>query len=658
MKRFIILLRNPHFWGIVAIFSICVVLHYPKLLRFPRAEELELTSFLGLQRHAIVRILFLAPITYATFVFGMRGGIVSIMLAFAVMLPRVLLISPYPRDALFEMSIAVAMGALISWSLESRHREIGRREQALLKLEAVRRELQSHIQVIKENERRISAVHSISTAVNQSLALEEVLDVATAKVQEAMDIDAVFVFFLDEEAGRLELRAYRGVSEEFASGKTGLRIGEGLNGWVAQTGKPCFVENAAQDPRLSREVVRTEGIQSVFIVPLRSKDKVIGTLCVATRAPKQFTSEEKELLALIGIELGVAAEKAFLFQELQSIGERFQEVFEKAHDAIWIQDMSGRITAANQAASRLTGYELEELIGRGVSEFFTSRGLKLAGEVERNLLSSEEMKQPYEQRIVERDGTEAILMLTTSLLGDEKTRALLHIARDITDERRLQENLRLYVNQISKAHEEERRRIARELHDDTIQTMVAISRRLDNFTSKNSAQVASTGKRTLKSLEEIQKDVDEALIRVRRFVQDLRPPTLEYLGLLAAMRELAVQTQEQSGMEVNLEIEGLERHFTPEEGLLIYRIVQEAVRNVWRHSGATQTEINVKFDEKKTTVTISDNGKGFEVQESSRLLELGKLGLMGMNERARLLGGNLSITSKRNRGTTISLNIP
>jgi len=517
----------------------------------------------------------------------------------------------------------------------------------------VRRELQTHIQVIKESERRISAVHSVSTAVNQSLALEQVLDVAADRIQEGMNIDFVFIFLLNEETGRLDLRAYRGASEEFASGVTGLEIGEGFNGWVIQTGESCFVEDVAKDPRLSREVVRKAGVKSVFIVPLRSKDKVIGTLCVATRTLKLFASEEKELLALIGTELGVAAEKAFLFQELQRIGERFQEIFEKAHDAIWIQDLSGKITAANQAASELAGYELEELIGRDVSQFFTPRGLRLAREVEQNLLSLKAVKQPYEQRIIKRDGTEAILMLTTSLLGDEKIRAFLHIARDITDERRLQENLRLYVNQISKAHEEERQRIARELHDDTIQTMVAISRRLDNFVSKNPVQEP-----TLKPLEEIQRDIDEALIRIRRFIQDLRPPTLEYLGLLPALRELAVQMQEQSGITVNLRVVGLERHFTPEEGLLIYRIVQEAVRNVWRHSGATQTKIDVKFDEKETAIAISDNGSGFEIQVNPKLLELGKLGLMGMKERAHLLSGNLNITSKLNSGTTVILSIP
>jgi len=539
--------------------------------------------------------------------------------------------------------------------IESRRRESGLREQALLKLEASRRELQSYIQTIKENERRLSALHSICTVINQSLVLEEMLHAAADKIKEVTNIDAILIFILDEKAGRLELKVHRGVSEEFASMVNGLKIGEGLNGRVAQTGEPCLVKDSTSDPRLSLEVVKQEGIKSQLILPLKSSDKVIGTLCAATHDVRQFSPEEEELLALISIQLGVAAEKAHFCQEAQRVGRRFQEVFEKAYDAIWIQDFQGRITDANQATARLTGYELEELIGRNVSQFLTPEGLELARQVRQKLLHGEEIKQPYEQRIVRKDGTQAILMLTSSLLENEGVPlAFQQIARDITDERKLQENLRLYADQISKAHEEERERIARELHDDTIQTMVAVSRRLDSLAFEDSTAL----KEMPRSLARLRRDIDEALIRTRRFIQDLRPPTLEYLGLIPALRELATQVQEQSGIEVNLRVEGLEHRFTSEEELLIYRIAQEALRNIWKHSEATKAEFIIEFDEEKTVVAIGDNGRGFEVGESSEFLEAGKLGLMGMKERAHLLGGTLDIGSNPRNGTTVILGIP
>jgi len=652
MRCTVKLLGNPHFWGILIIFSVCIILHYPQ--QMPFLGEIGLSSLLGLSRHAVERVLFLAPIIYAGFIFGLRGGIVSLVAASAAMLPRVFYISHYPADALFETLAVLVVGVMVNWWLASQRRESGRREQALLSLEAARRQLESHIQVIKESEKRLSALHSICTRVNQSLILEEVLNAAADKIREAIDIDAILIFFLNEETGRLELKAHRGIPGEFASQVAELEIGEGFIGSVVRTGEPCLSKDSTLESRLSSEVIKCEGIKSQFIVPLKSKDTVVGALCAATRTPRQFTSEERELLALVGLELGVAAQKAYFYQELKRIGSRFQEVFEKAHDAIWIQDFQGKIIAANQACSRLTGYEMGELIGCNVSEFLTPQALKLAGEVRQNLLSGKAITQPYEQRIVRKDGTEGIILLTTSLLEDQGIpSAFQHIARDVTEERKLQEDLRLYTNQISKAHEEERKRIARELHDDTIQAMVAASRRLDSLTGEE-----GISENLRQALEELQRDIDESLMRTRRLMQDLRPPTLEYLGLLPALRELIAQLQEQCSIEVNLRTKGSGRNFSPENELLIYRIVQEALRNIWRHSEATTAEVVVELGEDETTITISDNGRGFDTDESQGFLEAGKLGLAGMKERAHLLGGTLTLDSKLNSGTKITLEIP
>jgi PAS domain S-box-containing protein len=653
MSHAIKLLRNPHFWIISVIFLICIALHYPQ--QMPLLKELGYGSLLGLSGYAVERALFLLPIIYAGLVFGLRGGIVCLVAALAAMLPRVVLASTYPAEALFETCAVIAAGGLANWWLEARRRATGRREQALLKLEAVRRELQSYIRVIKENEKRLSALHAICAAVNRSLVLDEVLGAAADKIMEVMDIDVTLLFVLNEEAGELELNVHRGVSEEFARGVNRLRVGDGLNGWVAQTGEPLFVEDSPLDPRLSLEVVKREGIRSQFIVPLKSRDKVVGTLCVAVHCLRQFTSDEKELLALIGVELGVAIEKAHLYQDSQLSMRRFQELFEKAHDAIWVQDLEGKITAANQATVALTGYKPEELSSRNVAQFLTSQGLDLAREIRQKLLAGETVNQPYEQRIIRKDGREAILMLTTSVLGEKGVpRAFQHIARDITEERQLQKNLRLYIHQITKAHEEERSRMASELHDDTVQALVAISHRLDTLASKGDA----TPEEVLRSVEEVQRDVDGILQGIRRFAQDLRPPTLEYLGLLPALRELVSQVREGIGIDANLKVNAIYRHFAKGEEMLIYRIVQEALRNVWKHSEATKVDVAIESGDGKTRVTVSDNGKGFERQEDLELTKTGKLELIGMKERARLLGGDLTVRSIPNNGTTIILDLP
>jgi PAS domain S-box-containing protein len=357
---------------------------------------------------------------------------------------------------------------------------------------------------------------------------------------------------------------------------------------------------------------------------------------------------------LIGTELGVAVEKAALSEESRRAGERFRELFEKAHDAIWVQDFEGNILAANQAAADYTGYKLDELIGMDVSGFLQPEGLELARDIRRKLLSGEEVKQPYEQKVTRKDGSQATIMLTTSLIAEEGLPPVFqHISRDVTREKMLQENLRLYARQITRAHEEERKRIARELHDDSTQSLVILSRHIDDIIAGN-----TDGSEMNSNLEKIRDEVDEILARMRRFTQDLRPPTLDYLGLLPALRELLAQLEQQSGIESELNINGDEQHFAPEDELLVYRIIQEALSNVWRHSNAKKAIMTVSFNKDRTTVEVSDDGKGFEMAEDLRFVRAGKIGLAGMQERADLLGGTLNIYSSPGKGTTVSLEVP
>lgn len=651
MRQLVVLLRSPFFWIFLVFFIVCVILHYAEKMPF---IDIEVSSILGLERHSVERIIFLALVVLAGLTFGLKGGFIYLSLVIAAMLPRALLLSVHTADALFETVAVSVVGGGVIWWLESRHLEIGRREQALLKLEAVRRELQSYIQTIRENEKRLSVLHSITTTINQLSSLDEIINTAADKIMEAIDIDGLLVFLLEEENNELVIKAYRGVSDDVAKQVDKIKVGEGFNGWVAQTGEPTMIEDSSTDPRLSREIVRKEGIVSQFIVPLVSRNKVVGTLSAVSRVARHFVREEQQLLQLIGTELGVAVEKAELNEQSRRVGKRFQDLFEKAHDAIWVQDSEGIIQAANQASADYTGYSLDELIGMNVSKLLWPEGIQLAREIRRKLLSGEEVKQPYEQRVIRKDGSEAIIMLTTSLIGDEGGPPVFqHISRDVTQEKLLQENLRLYARQITRAQEEERKRIARELHDDPIQAMVVLSRQIDDLATNNTLDSRCEAR-----LEDIREEVDEILGKIRRFTQDLRPPTIDYLGLIPTLRELVSQWEAQSGIQCTLHVTGSERHFIAEDELLIYRLVQEALSNAWRHSEADQVRITVNFTEDRTIVEISDNGRGFEMEEGLKFVQSGKIGLAGMEERADLLGGTVDILSSPGQGTRIVLEIP
>ena len=207
---------------------------------------------------------------------------------------------------------------------------------------------------------------------------------------------------------------------------------------------------------------------------------------------------------------------------------------------------------------------------------------------------------------------------------------------------------------MTKAQEEERKRISRELHDETIQSLVVLSRRLDVLASNSKGMTEEARLQ----MEELREQVNDVIQSVRRLSQDLRPAALDRLGLLPTLEWLATDAAKYSGISTGVKVIGTERRFPEEVELLLFRITQEALRNVWRHSQATKAEITVRFDESRTCIIIADNGKGFKLSKSmSELARDGKLGLAGMQERAQLLNGTVTVESEPGKGTRVIVDV-
>ncbi|MEW6033363.1 MAG: PAS domain S-box protein [Chloroflexota bacterium] len=655
------LLRNRHFWLVLVLFVLLSLFHYVEQLGIGPSKAPSL--HFGLTRHALDRILFLIPIVYSGFVFGLVAGLVTSFIALLVMLPRAIAISPAPGDALLEMFGVIVVGVLACLWIRKRSKEKEQLRKALDDLESAHRMLQRYVRSARSIERRLTTLNAISSVLTASLELQNVLQRAIHMVMELMDVEVALIFTLDEEAKELELVAHEGVSEEFAHAVNRMKVGEGFNGAVAQTGKPMIVEDVSRDPRLTRPEVRKMKTKSQLVVPLTVKEHTIGTLCVAMRRPRQFLQEEMELLTAVGNQIGVAVENARLYERERQTAERlrrserdYRGLFENANDAIWVHDLQGNITTANKAAARLTGYDIAELLKMNAAGFLSDDAKSIAREARRRLMLGEPIGQPYDQQLIKKDGTMAILKLTSSLVTtDGRPTGFQHIARDVTEEKRMQDNLRYYLQQITRAQEEERKRIAREFHDETAQALYALTRQVDNFT-RSSASLAPDHVSFLKSLEN---QINEVLRGVRRTSQALRPPMLDDLGLLATLRWLLDELGRQSGIEARLEVLGTERRFHPEVELTVFRIVQEALRNIERHSHASKASVTVEFKPDKTVFSVSDNGKGFDVSQSlSDLPRSGKLGLAGIEERVRLLGGTVKVNSEPGRGTTLTVETP
>jgi signal transduction histidine kinase len=220
--------------------------------------------------------------------------------------------------------------------------------------------------------------------------------------------------------------------------------------------------------------------------------------------------------------------------------------------------------------------------------------------------------------------------------------------------RKYRAGLRQYVADITLTQEEERKRIARELHDDTVQSLIAISQRIELIKG-----VLDDSGEARNRLSELRTMVTGAIASVRQFSRDLRPLALEDLGLVAAMQYLVNQLVQSEGVDVNFECEGTVEGLPPDMEVAIYRILQEALNNVKKHAGATEVQVLAQFTARQVALVVQDNGRGFTVPESiTDFASSGSFGVMGLQERAQLFGGHVVIESEPDQGTTIRLVLP
>ena len=163
------------------------------------------------------------------------------------------------------------------------------------------------------------------------------------------------------------------------------------------------------------------------------------------------------------------------------------------------------------------------------------------------------------------------------------------------------------------------------------------------------------GTEAKRQAEEIKDMVLQVTEDVRRLSHDLRPSILDHMGLLPAIRYLAKRLNQESNINAEVTVSGVERRLNPEAEVVVFRIVQEALNNVRRHSGATKAIITAEFTQESFKTTVWDNGRGFHLPEKiSDFAAEGKLGLNGMQQRARLLDAAFNIQAQPGEGTTVT----
>lgn len=215
-----------------------------------------------------------------------------------------------------------------------------------------------------------------------------------------------------------------------------------------------------------------------------------------------------------------------------------------------------------------------------------------------------------------------------------------------------QEGLHDYIGAITSAQEEERMRLARELHDDTIQAVIALKQRVQL------AQRSVKEKNTRKSLNELEALAEQTIENLRRLTRALRPIYLEDLGLVTALEMLANETSQANSLQVSFRHSGKERRLSGEVELALYRIAQEALSNVLRHAKAKHASLQIAF-EKEIRLEVADDGIGFSVPKSpTDFAPSGHFGLLGIRERADLIGARLEVKSEAGQGTQLIIHLP
>ena len=350
------------------------------------------------------------------------------------------------------------------------------------------------------------------------------------------------------------------------------------------------------------------------------------------------------VMELIDIHARKLAEKTTL---------RLAALVRDSGEAVIIRDLRDRIIAWNSGAQKMYGYTEAEALGMSLSPLIPENEKALTQGLVR--LSMQGKKPaPIETRRRAKDGRILEVLLTVTVLHDEKG-APVEVAtteRDITEQKRADRELRRLHASVISAQETERKRLARDLHDGVGQILSGVKFRLEALSEKIVLKGGAAAQ-----LLELGGLMGRAISEIRLVSKNLMPSELEDLGLEPALRTLCRDFKESGGVSVTLRTGPLPANLTPELALALFRITQEALNNIRKHSRATLATVDLSREGSEIVLSVSDNGIGFAAGGGRPPAGRG-IGLGSMRERAESNGGRIEFESKPGAGTTLSVRAP
>ncbi|MFQ5922352.1 MAG: GAF domain-containing protein, partial [Anaerolineales bacterium] len=506
---------------------------------------------------------------------------------------------------------------------------------------------------LRQQNRDLAAVNDISRVVSGSLELDEILERALDKVLEVAETEAGEIFLLDDSSQELVLRMHRGLFSEAFQEITHFPIGEGFPGLVAMSGEPIVVTDIASDERFRRHEVVNAGFQVMASVPLRAKDRVVGVMNVADRQ-KTFSTDELNLLAAIGNQIGLAVENAGLHKQTEQTLGHLNAVIESSGDAIITTDVDGLVRTWNQGAEHIYGWTSEEAIGHFLPMVSDHLREEVAGLLARVGAGDTIFNLETQRR--HKSGRVLTVVVTVSPVRDASGRIIgfAGISKDLSDQKRMEAEIARQRQSLAVL--EERERIAREMHDGLAQVLGYV-----NLKAQAVQRLLAVGKSedAREQVLQLQTAAREVYGDVREAILGLRTTLDGELGLMGAIDEYLQSFQLQSGISTELVIDDtrvLDDVSSPVEVQLI-RLIQEALTNVRKHSQANKAWVRVSRVNGQVQIIIEDDGGGFDPAALDRD-GWPRFGLQMMHERAQGVGGTLKVDSIPGSGTQVRVSLP
>jgi PAS domain S-box-containing protein len=401
-----------------------------------------------------------------------------------------------------------------------------------------------------------------------------------------------------------------------------------------------------------------------LIVPLYdSSGTPIGLIWVDDPLDLLLPSKRQlEVLRTFANQAAAAIESNASEVKLRVSEEQFRRVFEDSPLGMVLVDDQHRVLDVNDATTGMLGFKRSELVGQDVFSQTSPADVESERVMLEMLFSGTANQYAIEKQCIGKDGQLVWVNLTASAVGgDGRPQMVLRILEDVTERRRVQQELELahegrrnLLRRVVEVAEDERKRIAANLHDGPIQRLSAVTIRLEMAKMAGARQDWDA---CSAAIDDAQVNLGTEVGRLRRLMMDLRPPVLNERGLLAALGSLAASTEAESGLRVRVSGSAGDGVSIDEENeTALYRIVQEALANVVQHGSATSAWIVLSAGADHLKIEIGDDGCGFDAV--SPPVADGHFGLITMRERAEMAGGSLVVDSERGLGTSVRVLIP